>query len=368
VSQRAAERVAVCVFSGLSGRNAGGVQGSGQVAWRAVVEHARAVGGSAGLLVYGEAEEAELRLGGVPSFASASRWGFLRTTALRRWDTPLVCFWHLDLLRLLPLLRLGSGEVVLFLHGIEAWRRQGWLSRRLLSRVDRFLCNSRFTWRRFLEFEPRFADRPHSVVPLGIGEPVTTAPPPPDDVPTVLMLGRLQRGEDYKGHREIIGAWPRVRARVPSARLWIAGDGDLRPDLEALAASCGVADAVRFWGRVSEGQKQELLRRSRCLAMPSRGEGFGLVYLEAMRLGRPCLVSPHDAAREVVAPPEAGLAADPGRPEELCETLVQLLTVGPEWLRLSRDARRRYESDFTAEHFQRRLVAALFGQTAARTA
>jgi glycosyltransferase involved in cell wall biosynthesis len=51
---------------------------------------------------------------------------------------------------------------------------------------------------------------------------------------------------------------------------------------------------------VTEEEKQDLLRRCRCFAMPSRNEGFGLVYLEAMRLGRPCLVSDCDAGREIV--------------------------------------------------------------------
>jgi phosphatidylinositol alpha-1,6-mannosyltransferase len=354
-------RAAVCLFSGLSGRNAGGVQESGRIAWRAVVGHARSLGGSAGLLVYGEADDADLGLGGGLSLAEANRWCLLGKAAVRQWHTPLACFWHTGLLRLLPVLRLGRAEIVLFLHGVEAWRPQGWLTQRLLSRVDRFLSNSSFTWQRFLEFQPQLADRPHAVVPLGIGEPVADEPPPPDDPPAVLMLGRLQRGEDYKGHREIIAAWPRVRSQSPGARLWVAGDGDLRPDLEALAARCGVSDAVRFWGRVSESQKQELLRRSRCMAMPSRGEGFGLVYLEAMRLGRPCLVSTCDAGQEVVAPPEAGLAADPGRPDDLTAALVRLLADGPDWEERSRAARRRYEGAFTAEQFQRRLLAALFG-------
>ena len=93
--------------------------------------------------------------------------------------------------------------------------------------------------------------------------------------------------------------------------------------------------------------------------MPSRADGFGLVYLEAMRLGRPCLVSTLDAGREVVNPPEAGLAADPDNPHDLAEAICRLLTPGPDWGIWSRQARVRYESRFTARHFQERLIAAL---------
>lgn len=99
--------------------------------------------------------------------------------------------------------------------------------------------------------------------------------------------------------------------------------------------------------------------RCRCLALPSRGEGFGLVYLEAMRMGRPCLVSTLDAGREVVNPPEAGLAADPDDLRELTDAACELLNAGPQWERWSDQARRRYEATFTAEDFQNRLLAAL---------
>jgi phosphatidylinositol alpha-1,6-mannosyltransferase len=263
------------------------------------------------------------------------------------------------LLKVLPFLRGRREQVVLYLHGVEAWRRLGKRQRGLLGRVTRFLSNSEHTWRRFLDFNPEFAGRPHQVVALGSGE-TDRADVLPDSPPAALMVGRLCRDEDYKGHRELIAAWPRVHAQVPEARLWIAGDGDLRPDLEGAAAAAGLGDRVCFWGRVSDEEKQDLLHRCRCLALPSRGEGFGLVYLEAMRVGRPCLVSTCDAGREVVNPPEAGLAADPKDLDRLADAVVRLLSPAAEWDQWSRAARRRYEAQFTAADFQRRLVEALF--------
>jgi glycosyltransferase involved in cell wall biosynthesis len=150
-----------------------------------------------------------------------------------------------------------------------------------------------------------------------------------------------------------------VLKRIPEAQLWIAGDGDLRRDLEDSVREHGLEEHVRFWGRVSEDVKEELLARCRCLAMPSHGEGFGLVYVEAMRMGRPCLVSTLDAGQEVVNPPEAGLAVDVDEPEALADATCQLLNVRPEWAAWSRRARERYEVHFTARHFQERLSEAL---------
>jgi phosphatidylinositol alpha-1,6-mannosyltransferase len=271
----------------------------------------------------------------------------------------MVLVWHLQLLKLLPFFRLPRAKVVLFMHGTEVWPRQDWLTRRLLRRVDLFLSNSDYTWRRFAAANREFARAPHRLVHLGIGAPLPGPVPALASPPRALMVGRLTKSQDYKGHREVIGAWPGVLRRVPGAELWIAGEGDLRGDLERLAAARGVGGRVRFFGPVTEARKEALLAGSRCLALPSRGEGFGLVYLEAMRLGRPCLVGTADAGREVVAPPGAGLAADPGQPGALAGALGRLLTPGAEWAAWSAAARARYDRYFTARHFQERLTAAI---------
>ena len=146
---------------------------------------------------------------------------------------------------------------------------------------------------------------------------------------------------------------------MPNAELWIAGEGDLRPELERWVTKRGLGARVRFWGWVTEAKKQELLTHCRCLALPSTNEGFGLVYLEAMRLGRPCLVSTLDAGFEVVNPPEAGLAVDIENEETLAAAICRLLAAEAEWAAWSRQARQRYEARFTAGHFHERLAAAL---------
>src|SRR5204862_444117 len=118
---------------------------------------------------------------------------------------------------------------------------------------------------------------------------------------------------------------------LPDAELWMVGDGNLRPELEEHTAALGLATHVRFYGQLSDEGRDERLRTARCLALPSKGEGFGLVYVEAMRLGRPCLVSDVDAGREVVEPPVAGLAVNPDDGDAIARALVRLLTPGDEW-------------------------------------
>ena len=307
---------------------------------------------------------ARAALGGASiEVSAANRVGAVLAALRATSSVETVLVWHVSLLKLLPFLRLSRRtRVVAFLHGIEAWRPVG----RLARRVDLFLSNSEFTWQRFVTANPQLETAAHRVVPLGIGVRLLGESVEPAEVPAALMLGRLARSEDYKGHREVLAAWPHVLQSLPDAQLWIAGEGDLRPDLENLAAQLRLGESVRFLGRVSEAEKQRLLVDCRCLALPSRGEGFGLVYVEAMRLGRPCLISTLDGAREVVQPPLAGLAVEPSQPEHLAAALRELLRIDGSWQQRSSAARERYAHHFTAEHFQDRLRAALAASITSR--
>lgn len=272
----------------------------------------------------------------------------------------MVLVWHLHLLKLLPFLDCSTSRVVLFLHGIEAWLKQDTITQMVLRKVHLILSNSDYTWSQFVSCNPDFQSVPHQTIHLGAGSQFGATTPGPCGRPIVLMVGRLNKRENYKGHQQMIEAWPRVLRSMPDAQLWIVGGGDLRPHLEDAARKQDLGNSVRFFGQVPDSEKERLLSQCRCLALPSKGEGFGLVYLEAMRVGRPCLISNIDAGREVVNPPEAGLAINPDDPQEIAQAITRLLSPGTEWDQWSQRARSRYEQQFTSAHFHQRLVAALF--------
>jgi phosphatidylinositol alpha-1,6-mannosyltransferase len=276
---------------------------------------------------------------------------------LPRPPADVILFWHIGMLKLLPFLRCDGARIVVYLHGIECWKTFDGLAQHLLARVDLFLCGTEFSLGRFLHYNPTCERTPNRVIPLGVdeSEPGATLP---DSPPAALIVGRIARSEDYKGHRQLIGAWPLVQKHTSDAELWIVGTGDLEPELKTLVPP-QATKAVRFYGRISDDQKNDLLRRCRCFVMPSEMEGFGLVYLEAMRMGRPCLVNSIGAGLEVVRPPEAGLAVDPNNRVELAQTVSRLLGEGPDWDGWSEGARRRYEGEFTERDFQDRLVNVL---------
>lgn len=340
-------------------RNYGGVQYTAQLAFEAL-------GGGGGtretkLLCYGPECDRQAAIAGQLCSQSLCSHSKIRASLdalrVRGWPDELL-FWHLDLLKLLPFIGAGGKRVYLFLHGIEGWRTIGGATRRLLDRVDVFLTNSDFTWKKFVEMNPQCGGAEHRRVLLGVGAP-EKAIHPPGDTPAAVIIGRMHKSEGYKGHRELITAWPLVTERIPAAELWIVGGGEGAHELRELASATGMAERVRFPGVVSEEEKRALLERSRCMVLPSRGEGFGLVYLEAMRLGRPCLSSIYDAGREVIDPPHAGIAVDPANSRDLAGAVVELLAGGSAWQERSVNAKRRYEEQFTAAHFQRRLLDAV---------
>jgi phosphatidyl-myo-inositol dimannoside synthase len=332
----------LAIFPAFESKVFGGVQASGREAWRSITNQS-AVRSDAFYYEPGTAKLAAL----------------VRATA-RRAPADTVLVWHSGLLKLAPFIAASNKRVVLFLHGVEAWRTHDPLTSRLMKKTGLFLSNSDHTWSRFISLNPHLKDATHRTVHLGIGERSEAPAVAPHDPPAALMIGRLSRDEDYKGHREVIQAWPSVLASMPAAELWIVGGGDLRPELEQITQTLGLTEHVRFFGAIPDSQKDDLLQRCRAFVLPSTGEGFGLVYLEAMRLGRPCLVSKLDAGTEVVNPPEAGLSADVRNPANLAAAILRLLTAGPEWEAMSERARQRYETLFTAHHFEQRLLAALF--------
>jgi phosphatidylinositol alpha-1,6-mannosyltransferase len=105
----------------------------------------------------------------------------------------------------------------------------------------------------------------------------------------LLSVGRLDQRERYKGHNRIIELLPALRASGRDVIYLIAGMGDDQPRLEALAARHNVSPWVRFLGKVPYKHLPDLYRAADLFVLPSTGEGFGIVFLEAMACGTPAL-------------------------------------------------------------------------------
>jgi glycosyltransferase involved in cell wall biosynthesis len=135
---------------------------------------------------------------------------------------------------------------------------------------------------------------------------------------TVLMtLARLSPAERYKGVDEVLEALPALARDVPDVAYLVCGGGDDRARLEAKARALGVADRVVFAGYVAEEEKADHYRLADAFVMPGSGEGFGIVYLEALACGVPVVASSADASREAVRDGALGAVVDPADPQSV---------------------------------------------------
>lgn len=159
--------------------------------------------------------------------------------------------------------------------------------------------------------------------------------------PTFLYVGRLKR---YKGVGYAIRALAVARAAQPDLRLAIAGTGDHRPELEALARSQGVEDAVAFRGFVTEEEKLALLRTAVANIFPSPKEGWGITVIEAAACGTPSLASDSPGLRDSVRHGETGFLVPHGDVDALAARMLELARDPALVARLGTAARRFAET------------------------
>ncbi|MCY4021540.1 MAG: glycosyltransferase [Chloroflexi bacterium] len=138
-----------------------------------------------------------------------------------------------------------------------------------------------------------------------------------------LLLGMVCRIVEQKGIPYALRAFRQIRDRFPTANLIIAGDGDLRPQLEALARELGIDANVHWLGW--RGDALKLIGAFDTLLMPSLWEGFGLVLLEAMSRRVPVIANRVSAIPEVVAHGQTGLLVEPRDVDALAAAMARLL-------------------------------------------
>lgn len=253
----------------------------------------------------------------------------------------------------LPLL---CRPLLAWIHGIEVW--EGARADRLEAarRVDFLVANSAYTRERAERAHGGFARA--RVCWLGTESDDAPAPQRPNGPPVVLVLGRLEHGRD-KGHEALIDVWPAVVSAVPDAQLLIVGGG---PDLirvRALAARSPATARIEVTGFVPDEAMAVVWAQATVFAMPSRGEGFGLVYIEAMRQGVPVVASVHDAAPEVNLDGETGYNVDLARPADLADRLAHLLRDRDLAARLGAAGQRRWAQHFRYSSFRTRFLSVL---------
>jgi glycosyltransferase involved in cell wall biosynthesis len=146
-----------------------------------------------------------------------------------------------------------------------------------------------------------------------------------DDKRVILTVGRISSSEGYKGHDRIIRALPEVIAQVPNAIYLIAGAGDDKQRLEQFAAERGLTGRVVFAGHVPDGELADYYALADLYTMPSTGEGFGIVFLEAAACGLPVVAGNADGSVDALAEGQIGCLVDPEAHGQVTSALIRAL-------------------------------------------
>ena len=246
-----------------------------------------------------------------------------------------------------------------FLHGIEAWRPLSWMQQMALHSATTVDANSEYTLKIFRRAHPKFADKPGKVLKLGLSEDFVKAIPASEgflqQYPHPFFLSVARFAEDYKGESTLFKAFTGVQRRHPEVHLVCVGDGPTCSRLKQKVARLGLMDVVHFPGCVSESELNALYAGCLGFVMLSEGEGFGIVYVEAMFHGKPCLATNADASQEIVQNGVTGFVVPSGNPAAAERALICLLEDSGLARRMGEEGRRRVLENFMPEHFQQRL-------------
>jgi glycosyltransferase involved in cell wall biosynthesis len=150
--------------------------------------------------------------------------------------------------------------------------------------------------------------------------------PNPDEMgqfePEILVVGTLLRS---KGHELVLRALGNLRLSFPRLRCRIIGEGPDRAQFEALVRDLGLEQQVQFVGRQSRSEVAEAMRRCSVFALPSRNEGLGCVYLEAMSCGKPVVACRGQGIEELIEHGKNGWLIPVDGFEQLAHGLSTLL-------------------------------------------
>ena len=222
-------------------------------------------------------------------------------------------------------------------HGIEAWGRLSWLVRNVMGKADLVTAVSRFTRDKVLGQWASCDPCKIKVLPNTIRSEFS---PGSKSVPllerynlrgrrVLLSVSRLAKEERYKGHDRVIAALPRLRATDPDLIYLIVGRGDDLERLRNLTLQVGQEDHVCFAGDVPAQELPNFYRTADVFVMPSTGEGFGIVFLEAAACGLPVVGGNLDGSWDALREGHLGFAIDPLSEDELVSAIVRALTSGP---------------------------------------
>ena len=250
------------------------------------------------------------------------------------WERPdLIITTHVNFTPVAHALKTLVGiPCVAIAHGFEAWDVEKPQVRRGMAGADRILAVSGFTYDRIHQSQ---ALQNLGILPNTFDANRFQIKAKPEyllkryglrpDQPVILTVNRLAAGEPFHSYDQILAALPDIRKSLPNVHYLIVGKGDDRPRLERLIAERNLQDCVTLAGFIADDELPNYYALCDVFAMPSKLEGFGIVYLEAMASGKPVLAG-FDGGRNALKQGALGALVNPDNVDAIATTLTQILS------------------------------------------
>ncbi len=215
---------------------------------------------------------------------------------------------------------------VVVIHGIEAWEKMNFLRRLSLVNAHSIIATTKYTAKKCSNSN-KIPIKNFHIIPL-CAEPFQKEGKSTFELYgkfPILFVGRLMVSEQYKGLDVLIKAISILQKKNLDVSLHVIGDGDDRDSMELKSKKL---KNIFFYGRVSDHQLQSSYKSSKLFVMPSKGEGFGIVFLEAMRYGVPCIGGKHGGSPEVIKNGETGFLVKYGDIKNLAQKIEKIYCEG----------------------------------------
>ncbi len=174
----------------------------------------------------------------------------------------------------------------------------------------------------------------------------------------ILTVGRLDSREGYKGQDKIIAILPLLLKTFPNLHYLVVGEGSDKKRLKDMAEDLGVSNKVTFCGFVHDDLIDDYYLAADLFVMPSTGEGFGIVFLEAMAAGVPVIGGTKDGASAALLGGKLGMLVDPDINDEVVKAMHDMLSkTGPDLFFDSQKLRKECLDQFSEENFRRSLIS-----------
>ncbi len=230
--------------------------------------------------------------------------------------------------------RLRGIPYIAIAHGVEAWNITNPQQQKALLYADKILAVSNYTRERLLR-EQDLDPSKVSLLPNTFDSDRYQIACKPDyllkkynlslEQPVILTVARLSSKEQYKGYYTIINALESIKKIIPNIHYLLAGKGDDSSSIKSCIEEKGLQDHVTLTGFIPDEELCDHYNLCDLFAMPSKAEGFGIVYLEALACGKPVLAGNRDGARDALCDGKLGALVNPDDIDEISQTIIQII-------------------------------------------